>query len=84
MKFHNSSKRTNIHLGSPEYYDYVLVVLGPDSLLRITDDESEFIIYKISAKCVKCNYKKGEKSKTYYSCAKKDIKKLKVDQCYNI
>ena len=34
IKFHNSTKRTNIHLGDPDSYDRVIVVLGPESLLH--------------------------------------------------
>lgn len=34
IKFHNSAKRTNLILGSPDEYDRVIVVLGPDSLLH--------------------------------------------------
>lgn len=34
IKFHNSPTRTNIHLGDPNKYDRVLIVIGPDSLLH--------------------------------------------------
>lgn len=34
IKFQNSAKRTNLILGSPDDYDRIIVVLGPDSLLH--------------------------------------------------
>lgn len=67
VKFHGSSTRTNIDLGDPDKYDYLLVVLGPDSLLRAPSNTGDFLIYRFSSTTVK-NYKQGDSNS--YSCGK--------------
>lgn len=72
VKFHGSSTRTNIDLGNPDEYDYVLVVLGPDSLLRDPSNTGDFLIYRFSSETVK-NYKQGDSNS--YSCGKSALTK---------
>lgn len=67
VKYHGSPTRTNIDLGDPNQYDNLLVVLGPDSLLRSTAHEEHFLVYRMSSATAKShlNQKKGT-----YSCGK--------------
>jgi len=67
VKYHGSPTRTNIDLGDPSQYDNLLVVLGPDSLLRSTAHSEEFLVYRMSSATARShlNQKKGT-----YSCGK--------------
>lgn len=56
IKFHYSLTRTDIYLGNPEIYDVLLVVLGPDSLLRPKIEKEYFLIYKIIDTYVKNHF----------------------------
>jgi len=63
IKLHNSFKRTNIALGNPEKYDYVLVVIGPESKMKKFDGH-KFAIYKFSSEEVKSSFE----NTSGYSC----------------
>ena len=67
IKYHGSPTRTNIDLGKPDEYENLLVVLGPNSMLRNPDYSGDFLLYRISASDVKahCNVASGT-----YSCGK--------------
>jgi hypothetical protein len=45
IKFHKSLTRTNIYLGKLVIYDVLLVVLGPNSLLRPKQEKDNFLIF---------------------------------------
>jgi len=46
IKFHNAKEGTNIKVGSPTKYDYLIIVIGPQSRIREDDhNEDEFRIY---------------------------------------
>ncbi|MGR6904587.1 hypothetical protein [Lysinibacillus sp. BSL11] len=80
IKFHNSLTRTNIYLGNPEIYDVLLVVLGPDSLLRPQQEKDDFLIYRTTNMYVKNHFKQ----KSGYCCGKSYFEKSKVDKIYNL
>lgn len=80
VKFHNSMTRTNIYLGNPELYDFLLVVLGSDSLLRPEGYEETFLIYKITNEFVKANFNQ----KSGYCCGKTYFANSKIDKTYSI
>jgi len=80
VKFHNSLTRTNVYFGDPEFYDFLFVVLGPDSLLRPTHEKQDFLIYKITSKYVKEYFEQ----KSGYCCGKRYFTKTKVDNTYNL
>jgi hypothetical protein len=80
IKFHNSLTRTNIYLGNPEIYDVLLVVLGPDSLLRPKNEQDDFLVYKMHKKYVKDNFKQ----KSGYCCGKRYFASTKVSKTYNL
>ena len=65
IKFHNSSTRTNIHLGQPTAYDRVIVVLGPDSLLHPKGAHTgAYLFYVFTSRHVEQHFKRGRG----YSC----------------
>ena len=68
IKFHNSLKRTNIALGNPEKYDFVLVVIGPESKIKKFTDH-KLAIYKFSSSEVKSSFKNS----SGYSCGFKGL-----------
>ncbi len=78
IKFHNSPKRTNITLGNPKKYDYILIVIGPESKMK-RSKENRFEIYKFTSKTVEKNHKKSET----YSCGIKALPK-KPDKILNL
>lgn len=54
IKYNNSAYRNNINVGDPDKYDFLIVVIGPNSKLRSTDHVSgEFRCYKYESKDVK-------------------------------
>ncbi|MDC1286286.1 hypothetical protein N8198_00215 [Gammaproteobacteria bacterium] len=55
IKYHGSPTRTNIDLGKPDEYENLLVVLGPNSMLRNPDYSGDFLLYRISASDVKAH-----------------------------
>lgn len=67
IKYHGSPTRTNIDLGKPDAYENLLVVLGPESMLRNPGYSGDFLLYRISASDAKahCNVLSGT-----YSCGK--------------
>ena len=80
VKFHNSQTRTNIYLGKPKEYDIVLVVLGPESLLRKgLNCVDSFIVYKFTSSEVE-----KFKNKSGYCCGKAQFKEDNIDKKYNI
>ncbi len=68
VKYHGSSIGTNINLGIPTEYDNVLIVLGPNSLLRSSDYKEDFLVYRINSEQVK-TYTKAKNNS--YSCGKR-------------
>lgn len=52
VKYHGSPTRTNIDLGDPSSYDHVVVVLGPNSLLRPKGIAGDFLVYRMKADSV--------------------------------
>ena len=69
IKFHNSTKGTNIRLGNPDAYDRLIIVLGPDSCLRpLNATTGQYCLYEFSALHVKQHF---ESKSGLYSCAKK-------------
>ncbi|PPD42164.1 MAG: hypothetical protein CTY16_14850 [Methylobacter sp.] len=67
VKYHGSITRTNIDLGNPDEYQNLLIVLGPNSLLRNSSVEGDFLVYRMSADTVR--QFKNENKETY-SCGK--------------
>ena len=67
VKYHGSITRTNINLGRPDEYENLLVVLGPNSLLRSPNYTGDFLLYRISSDQVR-NHK--NQSSGSYSCGK--------------
>ena len=67
VKYHGSITRTNIDLGRPDEYENLLVVLGPNSLLRSSYYEGDFLVYRLSADQVRehINHNSGT-----YSCGR--------------
>lgn len=80
IKFHNSVTRTNIYLGNPDIYEILLVVFGPDSLLRPMHAKDDFLIYMITNKYVKNHFKQ----KSGDCCGKSYFAKSKIDKTYNL
>lgn len=78
IKFHNSDKRTNVALGDPDKYDFILVVIGPKSRLK-SFTENKFHIYKFSAQTVKRKYRKA----SGYSCVKRNFS-MTPDKVFNL
>lgn len=80
VKYHGSSTRTNINLGDPSAYDHVVVVLGPNSLLRPKGVAGDFLVYRIKADAVTqhANPQKGT-----YSCGRSPFLKP-PDQILNL
>ena len=71
IKFHNSSTRTNIHLGQPEAYDRVIVVLGPHSLLHPQGEHAgAYLFYEFPAAHVAQHFKRNRG----YSCGASHFK----------
>lgn len=53
---YGGSTKTNVALGNPNVYDEILVVLGPESVLREKAEKADFLIYTLTADEVrKCN-----------------------------
>lgn len=73
VKYHGSITRTNIDLGKPGEYETLLVVLGPNSLLRSTEYNHDFLIYRMSANQVRKHKNKGSGS---YSCGREPFNGL--------
>jgi hypothetical protein len=48
VKYHGG-KSTTVNLGKPTDYEEVFVVLGPDSVMRPTDQSAHFLVYRVSA-----------------------------------
>ncbi|WP_305368857.1 DUF6998 domain-containing protein [Photobacterium leiognathi] len=67
IKYHGSITRTNINLGNPDMYETLLVVLGPNSLLRSNEYKDDFLLYRFTSEDVRRH--KNQKSQTY-SCGK--------------
>lgn len=80
VKFHNSLTRTNIYLGNPDIYDILLVVLGPESLLRPKGEKDSFLIYKMESEYIKESFK----HKTGFSCGKRYFSESIPDRTYNL
>jgi len=76
VKYHGSSKGTNVNLGNPLEYDILLVVLGSDSLLRDLKFKGDFLVYKMTSEEVKAYKNIDEKTGEIksYSCGKKAFK----------
>lgn len=68
VKYHGSLTRTNIDLGNPDEYDTLLVVLGPNSLLRQSKYTDDFLIYQMSSETARNHF--NTKSGTW-SCGKR-------------
>ena len=67
IKFHNSPTRTNIDLGDPKKYDYVLIVVGPDSLLHPDGGHtSKYCFYEFSSLHVQTHFSRAKA----YSCGR--------------
>lgn len=57
IKFHNSTTRTNIDFGDPHAYDYVIAVIGPDSLLHPGAAYAGHVVfYRFSSEHVRTNF----------------------------
>ena len=80
IKYHGSITKTNVDLGNPDEYEILLIVLGPQSLLRNTLHRDDFLIYRLSADEVRKHKNSGRKT---YSCGKKPFIK-EPDQALNI
>jgi hypothetical protein len=80
IKFHNSKKRTNIYLGTPQIYQVLLVVLGPESMLRPTHEKDTFLIYKLTNTYVMNNFK----NESGFSCAKEYFHSINPDKTFNL
>jgi hypothetical protein len=65
VKYHGSITRTNVNLGKPDEYENLLVVLGPNSLLRSHIYEDDFLVYRFTSDEVKAHLNVGSGS---YSC----------------
>ena len=63
--------KTNVSLGDPETYEEILVVLGPDSVLRDKDEKADLLIYTLTAEDVRACTAGGNGT---YSCGKKGWK----------
>lgn len=46
---YGGSTKTNVSLGNPDTYDEILVVLGPESVLRDKREKADFLIYTLLA-----------------------------------
>lgn len=80
VKYHGSCTRTNIDLGDPDMYDYVLVVLGKTSLLRSNMYTGDFLVYRMSSNSVR-QYR--NEAKGTYSCGKKPFERT-PDKIFNL
>lgn len=80
IKYHGSPTRTNIDLGKPDEYENLLVVLGPNSLLRSPKYSGDFLLYRISAADVKAHRNVLSNS---YSCGKDPFDR-KPDRVLNL
>lgn len=67
VKFHNSPKWTNVSLGKPSKYDYVIVVVGPHSKLHPRGDATgQFLFFRFTSQRVKNDFAR----ETGFSCGK--------------
>lgn len=66
VKYHGSTTRTNVDLGNPDSYQNILVVLGPESLLRNKNYSQDFLVYRMSENDVR-SYRNSNNT---YSCGK--------------
>lgn len=80
VKYHGSPTKTNVDLGRPNEYDKLLVVLGPDSLLRHPHHTDDFLIYKFTSVEVRQFANAGGSS---HSCGKSPFVR-KPDQVMNL
>ncbi|MEQ8153027.1 MAG: hypothetical protein ABRQ32_09000 [Smithellaceae bacterium] len=69
IKLHNSETRTNMALGNPDKYDFLLLVVGPNSKIKKHAGAKQFAIYKFTSDHVKRNFKKT----SGFSCGKKGL-----------
>ncbi len=76
VKVHNSPKGTNLSVGNPEKYNHLIVLIGPNSLLRIGDVEESFYVYRFTS----CEVKKLMKSQSGYYCAKGILEAAEYDE----
>jgi len=74
---YNGAKTTNINIGNPEKYDFVIIVLGPESCLRPKDaGQNTFLIYDpISA----ANCQRSPNGENYYIAKKQLLKVIYVE-----
>lgn len=71
VKYGGGSK-TNVSLGNPETYEEILVVLGPDSVLRDKDEKADLLIYTLTAEDVRAC---APGPLGTFSCGKRALKK---------
>lgn len=67
VKLHNSPKGKNLNVGNPDKYDKLIILLGPNSYLRVHDSVISFHAYNFTSSEVKQLMKR----KRGYFCAKK-------------
>lgn len=73
IKFHNAKVGTNINVGNPKNYDFLIIVIGPNSKIKeATHTRTEYRIYKFTKAEVLCWGKRDEKS---FYCAKEKLEK---------
>lgn len=64
---YGGSTKTNVSLGNPDAYDEILVVLGPESVLREAAEKAEFLIFTLTADEVRTSNPCGNGT---FSCGK--------------
>lgn len=75
VKVHNAPIGTNISAGNPDKYDELIILIGPRSRLRNTDNKLSFHVYRFSSNEVRETMKR---SSGYY-CAKGTLERKKYE-----
>lgn len=59
VKAHNSPKGTNLSVGNPEYYDELIVLIGPRSRLRVGPPGQSFHVYRFASVYVETTFRRA-------------------------
>lgn len=59
VKVHNAPIGTNVSVGNPDNYDELIILIGPRSRLRDTDNTQSFHVYRFSSNEVKSTMKRS-------------------------
>jgi hypothetical protein len=75
VKVHNAPIGTNISVGNPDKYDELIILIGPRSRLRNTDNKLSFHVYRFSSNEVR----ETMKQTSGFYCAKGTLEDKQYD-----